>query len=150
MNLPEALRSNYLFRGLKEAQQDSVINLAQERAFNGGDVMVRQFDKNSDLIVILSGEARIKTFSGETIAEVGPGSIVGEISLIDDQPRSATVVAVGPTVAAVLPSGSLRGLMAGDPTIKAQLLENIGKVLCQRLRAANIELDASMPAKAAV
>jgi CRP/FNR family cyclic AMP-dependent transcriptional regulator len=148
VNLSEVLQNNYLFRGLSGGQQGAIINLARPTAFNGGDVMVRQFDKNSDLMIVLSGSARIKSFSGDMLAEVGAGSVIGEVSLLDDQPRSATVVAVGPTEAAVIPSAELRGLMSSDASLKAQLLENLGKLLCQRLRIANIQLDASMPAKA--
>jgi CRP-like cAMP-binding protein len=150
VDLAEALRVNYLFRDLSESQKDRIIGIAQEKAYQGGDVMVRQFDKNSDLLVILTGTARIKSFSGETIAEVGAGSVVGEVSLVDDQPRSATVTASGAATAAVLPSDQLRGLMANDPAIKAHVMECVGKVLCQRLRNANIQLDGILPSKAGV
>ncbi len=144
MNIADALRENYLFRDLSESQQDNVIQIAETRTFDGGDVMVRQFDKDCDLFIVLAGGARIKSFSGETLAEVGPGSVVGEVSLVDDQPRSATVVAVGPTSVAILPSGPLNELMSRDAQLKAQFVANIARVLCQRLRLANIQLDAAL------
>jgi CRP-like cAMP-binding protein len=142
VDLGEALRFNYLFRGLTPAQVQAVVDIARETTFDGGQVIVRQFDKNSDLMIILAGGALIKAFSGETLAEVGPGSVIGEISLIDDQPRSATVVASERTAVACLPSLALHNLMDHDPSLKSQLLMNIGRVLCQRLRTVNIQLDA--------
>jgi CRP-like cAMP-binding protein len=144
VNIAEALRHNYLFRGLTEAQRDAIIGIAREEVYDGGQVMVRQFDRRSDLLIILTGGALIKGFSDETLAEVGPGSAVGEVSLVDDQPRSATVVATGTTSAALIPSADLGGLMDRDPVLKAQLFESIGKLLCQRLRTANIQLDAAL------
>lgn len=149
MNIVEALRHNYLFRGLSDSQREAIINIAREEVFDGGQTMVRQFDRNSDLMIVLNGGALIKTFSDETVAEVGPGSVVGEVSLVDDQPRSATVVAVGATSAAVIPSSELSKLLNADAGMKAQLFENIGKVLCQRLRTANIQLDAALARSAA-
>lgn len=144
MNIAEAVRHNYLFRGLADAQREAIAGIAKEQFFDGGQVMVRQFDKKSDLMIILTGSALIKSFSEETLAEVGPGSVVGEVSLVDDQPRSATVVAVGHTSAAVIPSKDLDALLDGDASLKAQLFENIGKLLCQRLRTANIQLDSAL------
>ncbi len=144
VDLKEALKHNYLFRGLSDSQLEQMFALAKERAFTGGDVIMRQFDKNNDLMIVLSGTARIKTFSGETLAEVGSGSVIGEISLIDDQPRSATVVSVGPSSLAVIGAGPLAELLEQDVALKSQFLLNIGKLLCQRLRTANIQLDAAL------
>ena len=146
----DALRGNYLFRGLTDAQLDSVIKLAEDRPFEGGDVIIRQFDKNRDLMIVLDGNARIKTYSGETLAEVGEGGVLGEISLLDEQPRSATVVSVEKTLVAVIPAKKLHALMDRDCTLKAQLLYNIGRVLCNRLRAANVQLDGALSSTAVV
>lgn len=144
LEVVEVLKKNYLFQGLSEGQLDSVVGLAAVKEFNGGDTIVRQFDRNSDLMLILSGLACIKTFSDETLAEIGEGSIIGEVSLIDDQPRSANVVSVGGTSVAVIPSARLRELMDQDASTKAALMANIAKLLAQRLRTANIQLDSAL------
>jgi CRP/FNR family cyclic AMP-dependent transcriptional regulator len=138
------LQHNYLFRGLTDPQLSSLLGLAVEKDFEGGDVLIRQFEKNHDLMVVLSGTARIKTYSGETIAEVGPGSVLGEIALLDEQPRSATVVAVQKCAVAVLPAKKLNALLDSDPALRGQFLYNIGRLLCQRLRSANIQLDGAL------
>lgn len=141
-DLSKTLSYNYVFRGLPKEVVSGFAALAQVRDFMGGDVLVRQFDYNSDLLVILEGQARIKSFSGETLAEFGPGSIVGEISLIDEQPRSATVVAVGNVTAAVIGAEVLRGMMESDAKTAATILGNLSKVLCRRLRTMNVHVDA--------
>src|SRR5688572_25991230 len=82
MLIPEAVRSSYLFKGLRPDQIDSVLALAQEKMFTGGEILVRQFDQSQDLLVILSGEVRVKGFQGEDLATLGAGSVLGEISLV--------------------------------------------------------------------
>lgn len=140
--LAKTLSFNYVFRGLPRNVVNGIAAIAQIRDYDGGHVLVRQFDYNSDLVILLEGHARIKSFAGETIAEFGPGSIVGEISLIDEQPRSATVVAVGPVKAAVIGANVLRGLMESDPATASIVLMNICRVLCRRLRTMNVHVDA--------
>lgn len=141
MDLASAFRSSYLWSGLTGSQIDRLSLLAEEKTFNGGDTMVRQFAKDSDVMIILDGKARINTFSGEMIGEAGPGAVIGEISLVDDKPRSATVVAVGNCRAAVIRSSELWTVMEEEPVIAKVVLLNIAKILCGRLRAANVQLD---------
>ena len=145
MLVNDAVRHNYLLRGMTPAQIERFTSLAKVQRFEGGDVILRQYDKTSALMIILDGEARIKSFSGETVAEVGPGSLIGEVSLVDDQPRSATVTAVGATEVAWFPSKGIRQLMNEDTEFRAILMTNVAKVLAQRLRTANIQLDSALP-----
>lgn len=144
MELPQALRDNYLFRGLSDSHIDSVLQLAEVRSFLGGDTILRQFGKDHDLMIVLRGTVQIKTFSGDAIAEVGPGSVLGEVSLIDDEPRSATVVSKGESQVAVIPANALREMMRHDMGMRCVMLENLSRVLCQRIRSANMQLDGMM------
>ena len=141
MELPQALRDNYLFRGLADSHIDDILAMTDTREFDGGDTIVRQFGKDSDLMIVLKGLAQIKTFSGDTIAEVGPGSVLGEISLLDQEPRSATVVSSGPSTVAVIPAEKLRLMMRHDMGMRCVMLENLARLICQRLRTANVQLD---------
>lgn len=141
MDLAKTLSYNYVFRGLPERVVNGLAAMADVRKFRGGDTLIRQFDYQSDMIIVLEGEALIRSFSGELLSEVGPGSIVGEISLIDEQPRSATVVAKGDVVAALFHAPTLRGMMDTDPATAATIYGNLAKVLCRRLRAANVQID---------
>lgn len=141
VELIDALRSNYLMQGLDSRQIADVAALAQMKEFQGGDTVVRQFSDDADLMIVLSGKAKIKSFSGEEIAEAGPGSVIGEISLVDQKPRSATVVSAGGTTVAAISNRDLWTLMNAEPDIAKVLLLNIGRILCARLRAANVALD---------
>lgn len=136
-----------LGRGLGEDGIRKISELADRKKFNGGDTIVRQFDKNSDLIIVLDGNAQIKTFNDELISEIGPGSIIGEISLVDEQPRSATIRSIQSTEVAIIHAAKLRDLMANDPIVAAAVYKNIAQTLCTRLRHATIHLDGLMSSK---
>lgn len=144
MEILEAIRSNYLFSGLSNEQLMVLNDIFSTKSFLGGEQLTRQFERSSDLMILLSGSARITSFSGETIAEVGAGSLIGEMALIDDQPRSATVTAIGDVKVAVLPHAQLQSLLERDSDMAAKMTMNIAKVLVQRLRAANMQLDEAL------
>ncbi|MCU0316785.1 MAG: cyclic nucleotide-binding domain-containing protein [Fimbriimonadaceae bacterium] len=139
--LANAIRQSPLFSGLSPEQIEAIASIAVHKDFSGGDMIVRQFAKDTDLMVIMGGKARINTFGGEMIAEVGEGAVLGEVSLVDDKPRSATVVSVGGTNVALIGSKQLWNLMDQDLQMARTLLLNISKTLCTRLRAANVQLD---------
>jgi CRP/FNR family cyclic AMP-dependent transcriptional regulator len=136
-----------LGRGLSEENVWKIAELADRKKFQGGDTIVRQFDKNSDLIIVLDGTAQINTFNDELISEIGAGSIIGEISLVDEQPRSATIRSIQYTEVAIIPAAKLRDLLEDDKTIAAAVYKNIGQTLCTRLRHATIHLDGLMSSK---
>jgi len=142
MELGKVLSNNYVFRGLPKELIAGMALLADVRDYRGGEVLVRQFDRGSDLWIILEGNARIKSFSGETIAEFGPGSVIGEISLIDERPRSATVVCMGNVRAARITADVFRGFMDSNPEASSRVYANLCNVLCRRLRSMNVHVDA--------
>ncbi|MBA4292533.1 hypothetical protein C0431_06140 [bacterium] len=141
MDINTALQNNYLMQGLSVAQISMIAQIASNQEFSGGDTLVRQFAKDADLMIVLEGTAKIKGFSGEEIAQAGPGSVIGEMSLIDDKPRSATVTAAGNVKVASIPHNDLWALMNNEPEIAKVILLNISRILTARLRAANVALD---------
>jgi len=92
-------------------------------------------------MVVLEGKVRVNTFHGEQLAEGGPGWIIGEMSLIDDKPRSATVVSIGKCTVGVIPAAKLWDLMQNDADLARKILFNIAHMLSTRLRVANVHLD---------
>ena len=142
LELRKLLGRNYVFRGLPETVIATLAGLAVKRPFSAGEVLIERFGAGTDLIVLLDGTACIHAAGGGTIAEFGPGSIVGEISLVDEQPRSATVEATSAGTAAVIPITALRGAMKMDPSIGHALMTNIARVLCLRLRHMDEIIDA--------
>ncbi|MBS1706781.1 MAG: cyclic nucleotide-binding domain-containing protein [Armatimonadetes bacterium] len=141
--------SNGLGRGLDELEVGALVAVSKEKVLEGGEVIARQYERGGDLIMILRGTALVKGFGGEVMAELGPGAVIGEISLVDDEPRSASVVCKGQVTTAVFPRRELVELFKRQPMIEGVIMRNIARVLCSRLRAANIQLDSMLTAGAA-
>lgn len=141
MNLAQVLSNNFVFRGVSVAALNALAAVADVREYRGGDTIVRQFDTSKDLIILLEGTARIKAFGGETIAEFGPGSILGEMAMVDDQPRSATVVSVGTSRACIIPASFLHSVLEADPEAGRVFYRNLAKVLARKLRSMNAKAD---------
>lgn len=135
---PQALRESYLFQGLDDAQISMVMSQANVKSFDGGVVIARQFEKGNDIFVVASGTVVIKGFNDEVLAELGEGSIIGEVALVDESPRSANVVAKGSVQMLVINGAQLKGIMSADDGMRAAIYERLSRVLAGRLRAANM------------
>ena len=142
LELRKTLGRNYAFRGLPESVIATIAGLAVKTPFRKGEVLIERFGQGTDLFVLLEGCASIRTSIGDTIAEFGPGSIVGEISLVDEQPRSATVEATSSGIAAMIPIQGIRGVIEMDPAVGLTIMTNIARILCRRLRHMDELVDA--------
>ncbi len=100
-----------------------------------GRVIARQGSVGREVFVIVEGRARVER-DGKLIARLKPGDSFGEMSLIDGQPRSATVVADGEVVALVVDPRAFSSLLEDVP----QLARRLMVALCERLRSADIQL----------
>jgi len=141
VELKDAIRQSYLVQGLTDEEVQAIIGIAEQRTFTGGQTLMRQFEKSNDLMIVADGAARIITPSGEPLADLAPGSVFGEISFLDDAPRSATVISVRNTAVAVIPYTKLRELMQGNAHTELVILRNLSKVLCSHVRLANVQLE---------
>ena len=141
MTLQEAISSIYLSHGLIPHEISMLVEISELKTYGGGATLMRQHERSSDLMIIIEGSVRIKTAHGEDIVELGKGSVVGEISMLDDEPRSATVTCVGTCSVAVVPSAGLKALFLSYPHIELAMLRNFTKALCAHVRMANLQLD---------
>src|SRR5262249_6174060 len=93
----EALASVPLLAALSQRQLRKVAETARIRRFTEGTPLVVDGHAASELFVILDGEVTVAP-PGRAPIEMGAGSFVGELALLDGGPRSASVVAKGPVV----------------------------------------------------
>jgi CRP-like cAMP-binding protein len=142
--IEDAIRGSYLVRGMSAEDVNALVAISEPRRFDGGMMLVRQFDRSKDLMIILEGAARVNTFSGDRIIELGPGSVVGEMAMLDDQPRSATVLSVNATTVAFIAGDKLQTLMYTRPGVELALLRNLSRVLCSYIRMANLQLEGQL------
>ncbi len=126
-----------LFIGLDKKDIQVLAKSCQERKYSAGSTLMSQGDTGVGLYVIISGTVRITQSNNPDRAEVelgtaGKGSVLGEMALLDDLPRSATVTAIDDVTALLLPIWDFRTTLQSHPEIAVKLLG----VLSRRLRKA--------------
>jgi len=136
----EMLRTMPLFRHLTYKEQTAVLSIASTRSFELDDEIVSEGDHGDDLFIVVKGRVMIEK-DGVQIAEVQTGGHFGEMGLVDNAPRSATVRATEPTRAMVIPRSELMTLMKREPVLAVKMLWSFLQVLSGRLRTMNSDLS---------
>jgi Pyruvate phosphate dikinase, AMP/ATP-binding domain/Cyclic nucleotide-binding domain len=120
-----------LFAGLTSAQVEEVAKLFKERRFAAGETVIREGSGGAAFFLIDSGDA-VVTIRGEECARLGRGDSFGELAMIDEGTRSATVTAVTDLVCWGLTYWDFRPLVENNGAIGWNLLQTLAK----RIRAA--------------
>ncbi|QTA79895.1 Histidine kinase domain-containing protein [Desulfonema limicola] len=96
-NFFEFLRGVPFFRSLPDSDIETIKETCREKLYKTGDIICNEGDIGDNLFIIVCGSVEIwknyKTNNNDLLSVYGPGQLFGELSLIDDSPRSATVVA---------------------------------------------------------
>lgn len=138
----DAVRNSYLATDMTEDELATLTALATLKTFQQGETVVRQFDREADLYIVLKGKVVINASNGDLVARIKAGGLFGEISLLDDRPRSATVVAESDVELVMFPAPTLRESLDANPSIAAKVYRNLSRTLCDRLRSANVQIEA--------
>jgi CRP/FNR family transcriptional regulator, cyclic AMP receptor protein len=110
-----------LFGSLTKRQLRAVAGECSGVAYEPDDVIVKELDTGQHLVCLVSGGAKVVR-NGRTIARLAAGDVVGEMALLDGEPRSASVVATEPTTGIALYQTAFRKLLADHPTMCSKLL----------------------------
>jgi CRP/FNR family cyclic AMP-dependent transcriptional regulator len=119
-----------LFAGLSRRRIGALAKASMVAVYKDGRAIIKQGSHGSELFVILDGRAKVVR-SGRTVARLSPGDIFGEISLLDGGPRTADVIAEGPTRSLYLSGARFRPALKEDPLLAMRLLQVAGKRLRQ-------------------
>jgi CRP-like cAMP-binding protein len=110
-----------LFQSLSPKQLAAVDRLVTTIDVVAGRELIRQGAPGAEFIVVVEGEAEVRR-DGEVIAVRGPGTFFGEMALLLDRPRNASVVARGPMTIDVIDRQDFRRLLEEYPDLYAPLL----------------------------
>ena len=127
----EALRNVPLFSGLGERDLGRLADRFRERRFAAGEPVVREGATGTSFFVIGEGSATVSV-GGDEKATLGPGDYFGEIALVDEGVRSASITASTDLRCYFLTPWEFRPLVEEHPQLAWTLLQN----LARRLRAA--------------
>jgi CRP/FNR family transcriptional regulator, cyclic AMP receptor protein len=137
----EVLARVDLFSGLRKKELKDLAKYCGERTVSPGSVLLSQGEQGLGLFILTKGTVRITRANSpdgaeEVLGTAGAGDVIGEMALLDDLPRSATVTAVDDVTVLVLPFWEfriiMRRILSSDPDVGLDLLA----VLSRRLRKA--------------
>jgi CRP-like cAMP-binding protein len=117
----ERLRAVPLFSGCDDDELNRIAGLGTEVNVSAGQILMKEGDGAHEAFLLMSGRATA-TRSGKAIATFGPGDFFGEMALIGDRPRSATVVADEDGMVWAFHSAEFRSMMHEVPSIAVKVL----------------------------
>ncbi len=126
----ELLKRVPLFAECSRRELREIATVADEIVVPAGTALAREGKSGRELVIIVEGAADV-TKRGRKINEVGGGDFVGEIAVVADTPRTASVKTTPPTHALVLTRRDFRTLMKRVPTIQIKVLETLARRLLE-------------------
>ena len=143
-SLAAELKNVPLFSGLTQRQLKQFARGFKEREFKDGTAVVREGQMSGvGFFVIVDGTASVSV-GGSEVALLGPGDHFGELALISERVRSATVTADGPLHCLVMPFWDFRQFARKNPDVTWKLLQHLVDLLTEeRSKRAQATLQAS-------
>ena len=125
----EHLQEIEVFSACNTRQLERIAALTDETLVPAGTTLMEEGEAGRECFVLLDGEADVE-IRGKRIARIGPGDVVGEMALLEHEPRVATVVTRTPVRALVLTAKSFNAVLDAAPAVARRVM----RTLAHRLR----------------
>ena len=130
-----------MLNGLTDPQLDQLASASTRRSFPKGRTIVSEGEPSSSMYILLSGRAKVQRCDTEgkevILAVLRPGEFFGEMSLIDDEPRSASVVTLEPCDFIGIRKDGFKHLIGSNVDVAMNIL----KSMVRRLREADKKIE---------
>ncbi len=133
----DLLRAIPLFADLSGRELERIARLVDEVDVPAGKVLMNEGDHGAEMFVVVEGRFTVER-NGTVVRECGPGEILGELALLSEGPRTATVVAAEPGHLLVAGHHEFHELMEVSPEISAKMID----ILARRVRSLDPGADA--------
>lgn len=142
VEIDEISRQVVLFQGMTDVQIGYLCSVCKEVPYAHDEWIFRTGEKDRTLFIVLDGEIEIITEKlDRTIAILGKGETVGEMALIEDLPRSASVRCRRDSRLALIKAKDFESLIIRDPELGLIVYRNMAKSLSKRLRSTDTKLE---------
>ncbi len=145
MELRQVLFGIDLFEGLNEAQLDKVAKICAEKTFHAGEIIAEEGAEGNEFYIIIEGFVEVllgrtnPARDSRVVVSLGTGQIIGEMALLDQGPRSASIRATSePTIVQVIGREDFEDLCQQDTQIGYIVMRNFAADLSFKLRHRNL------------
>ena len=131
------LRKLDVFSDLTFNEALEVDELLHERTYEKGEIIFEDGDMGHGIFIVVSGKVRVdpsREILKDAVLEFGPGEMLGELTLFEEAPRLASVVAVERTVMVALLRAEFSSLLTRNTRIGVKVLVKLSTTFCQRVR----------------
>jgi CRP-like cAMP-binding protein len=137
--LSSATGGGLLPRNWTDTNWRDLLRFTTPRRVAAGEALIRRGEHDATLYFVLRGELEVVVHSGDGISmgpltRIGAGSVLGEQSFFDGEPRSASVWAAGNCEVAAMTPAQFRALEESHPALARDLIFALGRILATRLR----------------
>lgn len=115
-----------LFAGCSKRELVEIARIADEVDLRPGKVLIREGERGREFFVLVEGTADVRR-KGRKIDTVGAGSFVGEMALVTEHPRNATVTTTSPVHALVVTKPNFRRLVAANPLVAFKVMHAVAE-----------------------
>lgn len=121
MDLEQQLASTPLLAGVSPRVRQRLANVGKRRTYAAEETIVREGSTGTALYIVLSGRARVER-GGDVIGQLAGGDFFGELALIEEHPRSASVIATEETDCALYTAWEFSALLDENPEIAVPIM----------------------------
>jgi CRP-like cAMP-binding protein len=122
----EALKRAPLFEGLSKKELTQLARVSEDLEIPEGKTLTKEGELGHEFFVIVEGETEVKR-KGRSLGSRGDGDFIGEIALLEEVPRTATVTAKTPLRVFVLTSKDFHHLLEQNPNVERKVLRTLAK-----------------------
>ena len=131
----EVLREVNWLKGMSSDLIAKILQTSEPRAYNSGDIVMRQGDEGDGMIVITRGSVRVSI--GDVVVDImGRGAVIGEMAVLGGVPRTANVVADSPVTALWLTTEAMQAIMGESPELSGSLWKTAAMRFAENLLGA--------------
>ena len=112
-----------LLAGLKPREREAVLRSAREQHYAPGEVVVAEGDPATRLYVVVTGSARVERADVGRVGALQPGDFFGELALIEEHGRTATVVAETELTCLLIPAWEFKALLEEHPQMALPMMK---------------------------
>ena len=143
-HIAQILASTPMFADLDGPELNEIIRIAKVEEFQPGQPLCNQDDPGDAMFVVAAGRAKVTIRNKEgdqvEVAKLGPGELIGELALIDAQPRSASVISMTRVETLKIRRRDFLALRAARNPATYKIMKHVVRTVCARLRSTNISI----------